>query len=286
MGSVTTSSSADRFHFDPAIPAISVGDRTTLLDSRAAAIFALLQARAGERVGKDELLSAAWPNQVVHENSLAKAISKLRRALAGSGLEIAPIYGVGYCLRAAPSPEANPIAGAAASAGDRASRWPLWAAIAILSLVLAATLVLRLPSATALRTTPPATHDPPGAIATILWVDDHPANNRAEVALFRQRRIAVHLAETSEDAMRLVAMNDYRLVISDLGRGEDRLAGLKLTQALRERGAEVPIIIYTIRPSAPERQAAQRRMIAEAGASDLALTPSEVREKVLGRVGG
>ena len=61
---------------------------------------------------------------------------------------------------------------------------------------------------------------------------------------------------------------------------------LKLAQALRERGSDVPIIIYTIRPSAPERQAAQRRMIAEAGATDLALTPAEVRAKVLERIGG
>lgn len=130
------------------------------------------------------------------------------------------------------------------------------------------------------------THDPADAIATILWVDDHPANNQVEVAAFKQRRIAVHLAETTEDALKLLAMNRYDLVISDLGRGEDRLAGLKMTKVLRERGNMVPIVIYTVRPRTAAGEKAQLQMVAEAGVTDLALTPQEIRSEVLHRLRG
>jgi DNA-binding NtrC family response regulator len=135
-----------------------------------------------------------------------------------------------------------------------------------------------------IRTAPPLTHDAPDALATILWVDDHPSNNRLEIAAFKQHRIAVHLAESTEDALKLVAMNRYALLISDLGRGDDRLAGLKMIEAMQNRGMTVPVIIYTMRPKDRAGQEAQRRMVADAGAIDLALTPQEVRAKVLKRL--
>jgi len=137
------------------------------------------------------------------------------------------------------------------------------------------------PGAIPVRRAPPLTHDPPDALATILWVDDHPSNNELDVEELRRHRLAVHLAQSTDDALKLARMNRYRLVISDLGRGEDRLAGLHMIDALRQRGLKVPVMIYTIRPSTPAGQAEQRRLIAKAGAADLALTPEEVRAKAL-----
>jgi DNA-binding response OmpR family regulator len=285
MGSVISSAllAGCQLSFDPVARSISVEGRRTALDSRSTAVFAALVEAEGAQVSKDALLSAAWPNQVVHENTLAKAISKLRQAIAGSGLEIAAVYGVGYCLRSVADQNPAPAPVLSSRPASTSSRWALFIGIALALFGITAMARYAFADPTAVRTERPTTNDAADAVATILWVDDHPANNRAEIALFRQRRIAVHLAESSADAAKLIGMNDYALIISDLGRGEDRLAGLKMTQALRQRGVTVPVIIYTMRPSDPAGQAAQRKMVADAGASDLALTPAEVRAKVLSR---
>ena len=52
---------------------------------------------------------------------------------------------------------------------------------------------------------------------------------------------------------------------------------------MKKRDIRVPVLIYTMRPEDPAGQAAQRKMVALAGASDLAVTPREVRNKVIGR---
>ena len=63
-------------------------------------LLALLR-HAGEVVTKDELLEAGWPGRVVSENSLAKAISRLRQALGADGEAIRVVHGYGYRLTAA-----------------------------------------------------------------------------------------------------------------------------------------------------------------------------------------
>lgn len=278
--------------FDRGKRSIVAAGRQTLLDQRSCEVFAALAASPGACVDKETLLRAAWPDQIVHENSLAKAISRLRRALDGSQVEIGASYGVGYILRERGKRESNaqqpraveqPVADKPRTAFARRVR----IGAPVLALLIAGASLGALTwwkPAVALRDTPPVTHDAPDAIATILWVDDHPVNNRLEVELFKQHRIAVHLAENTEDALKLLAVNHYDLVISDLGRGEDRLAGLKMTQAMKQRGNNVPVIIYTVRPKDASRQLAQRRLAAEAGAADLAVTPEEVRAKVLQRL--
>lgn len=69
------------------------------LDHCAAAILALLIERAGTCVGKDELLEAGWPGRIVHENSLAKAIGRIRQSLNAHDLfTLEAVYGRGYIL--------------------------------------------------------------------------------------------------------------------------------------------------------------------------------------------
>jgi DNA-binding response OmpR family regulator len=271
---------------------LDAAGRQTLLDNRSCNIFVALAENLGTPVDKERLLRVAWPDQIVHENSLAKAISRLRQALASSQLEIVASYGVGYALRERKGkvcgPEEPPVADAAPhlSATPRRLRsGPIGASLMLLVIAIVGLLALSLGKpAIAVRETPPITHDAPDARATILWIDDHPANNRLEIALFKERRLAVHLAQNTEDALKLLAVNHYDLVLSDLGRGEDRLAGLKMTQEMKQRGMKVPVIIYTVRPKDPSGQVAQRRLVTDAGAADLAVTPTEVRTKVLERL--
>lgn len=275
--------------FDPLACTITVSGRRTPLDRRSSAVFGALAGRPGRAVAKDALLAQAWPDQLVHENSLAKSISKLRRAIEGSGVEIAA-YGVGYVLRdreaadpvpASPVPEATP-----APAPSR--RWRGWhvAAPATLAAAVAAGLLLFAPAGRSGSAPAPAPvlHDAPDVVARVLWVDDHPTNNAAEVAYLRTRRVGVHLAESTDDALKLLAMNSYQLVVSDLGRGEDRLAGLKMVEVMRTRGMAVPVLIYTVRASSPAGQAAQQQMVTRAAGADLAVTPAEVRRKILARL--
>lgn len=77
------------------------GDDAVLLDRNCAAVLLALLQAGGSPVDKDTLLTAGWPGRVVHENSLAKAISRLRQALADEGQRIEAVYGRGYQLTGA-----------------------------------------------------------------------------------------------------------------------------------------------------------------------------------------
>lgn len=267
---------------------LRVNSRRVVLDTRSALVFNKLVECAGEVVSKDALLAAAWPSQLVHENSLAKAISRLRAALGGSGLRITASYGLGYVLEKAEiaAAVATQTQGSAPKQDQKKSRVPAsFMPFAFATIVMAtafAAITVTNPGAGANSRIPPlVTHDAADAVATILWVDDHPNNNKPEADYLKGRKIAVHVTESTEDALRLLHMNSYQLVVSDLGRGEDRLAGLKMTKALRKQAIRVPVIIYTLRPKSRFGQEAQRRMVAEAGAEHLAVTPAEVRSKIV-----
>lgn len=268
--------------------AFNLGQRTLVLsgvevhlDSRSALVFQALLEHFGEVVSKDALLAWAWSGRLVHENSLAKAISRLRAILRETGLEIRASYRFGYVLC---ETSTNDIAVVASDPPvQEIRRVRLRRVLAPLALLLTTAGVVAATSGSLddvpIRTTPPKTNDPANAVATLLWVDDHPDNNLLEVEYFKRRKIAVHLAVNTEDALKLLAMNRYDLVISDLGRGPDRLAGLTLVEALRQKGNRTPFMIYTLRAETREGQQAQRRLVAESGATALAVTPVEVRTK-------
>jgi DNA-binding response OmpR family regulator len=289
--------------FSPESGWLSIGNRRVELDHRSVNLLLALVEAGGRAVSKDALMSRAWPGRLVHENSIAKAISKLRVQLAGSGVVIVTVHGVGYRLDSSePQPasqlEQTPLqpyaaTAAPAKAGSVEAGAPRRSGLR--SVLLAGALVGAVgvfglaalewgrggPFPVPVRTAPPLTNDPADPIATILWVDDNPRNNALDVQYLRSRRVAVHLAPSSADAEHLLAINRYDLIISDLGRGEDRLAGIKFADRARARGLDIPIMIYTMRPPDPARQRAQRDLVAASGATHLALTPQEVRAKAL-----
>jgi DNA-binding winged helix-turn-helix (wHTH) protein len=75
------------------------GDKAVRLGSRAFDILAALVERAGEVVGKEELIARAWPKTFVEESNLKIQVSSLRRAL-GDGQNdhryIVTVPGQGY----------------------------------------------------------------------------------------------------------------------------------------------------------------------------------------------
>src|SRR5271166_5552892 len=75
------------------------GDKAVRLGSRAFDILAALVERAGEVVGKDELIARVWPKTFVEESNLKIQVSALRRALGdgqGGHRYIVTVPGQGY----------------------------------------------------------------------------------------------------------------------------------------------------------------------------------------------
>src|SRR5258708_12883162 len=75
------------------------GDQPVRLGSRAFDILAALVERAGEVVGKEELIARAWPKTYVEEANLKIQVSALRRALGdgqGGHRYLITVPGRGY----------------------------------------------------------------------------------------------------------------------------------------------------------------------------------------------
>lgn len=93
------------------------------LDRSSYDVLLVLLRRRGEVVTKDELLEAGWPGRVVSENSLAKAVSRLRHVLGEDAAHLRAVHGYGYrftgpvAFRPVPGPAAGlavayPVSGA------------------------------------------------------------------------------------------------------------------------------------------------------------------------------
>src|SRR5712671_3259203 len=75
------------------------GDKPVRLGNRAFDILTALVERAGEVVGKEELIARAWPSTVVEEANLKIQVSALRRALGdgqGNNRYVVNVVGRGY----------------------------------------------------------------------------------------------------------------------------------------------------------------------------------------------
>src|SRR5713101_2226591 len=75
------------------------GDKPVRLGNRAFDILTALVERAGEVVGKEELMARAWPQTFVEEANLKIQVSALRRALGdgqGGNRYVITVPGRGY----------------------------------------------------------------------------------------------------------------------------------------------------------------------------------------------
>src|SRR5271167_4705516 len=87
------------FRLFPAQRLLLEGDRPVRLGSRALDILTALVERAGEVVGKNELIARAWPTTTVEEGNLKLQVSALRRALGdgqGGHRYVVTVPGRGY----------------------------------------------------------------------------------------------------------------------------------------------------------------------------------------------
>lgn len=253
--------------FDPVRRRLWVAGKPFALDRSSAAILGALVEQAGDEVGKDRLLEAGWPGRVVHENSLAKAVGRLRRALGDNAEALQTVHGYGY--RLAVEPEEVPAATGKVAWSARFG----WRAAALA--VASAALLAWVPSLYDEPSEAGSPHlvkgEPADAIGRVLWVDDHPQNNASERAFLERNRIAVYQVVTTEEALQLLAMYEYDAVISDMNRNDKPLDGLALVKAMRQRKDPTPFVLYTVVPSA-----AQRELLAQAGGQAAAVSPQEL----------
>lgn len=248
--------------FDEATGHLLVAGRVVEIDRSGRAILVRLLVGGGTAIDKSKLLKAGWPGRKAHENSLTKAIGRLRQALGDDGWRIEAVYGHGYRLvsddtEVAPAHARSPTLW-------RSKRFfvPL-AAIAGAFVLFAGYVHWAGPKERPLKI-----GEAPDVMGRILWVDDHPENNVEEKRFFEGRRMAVYNVTSTGDALKLLAMYRYDAVVSDMGRNGNPLAGLDLVKAMRARGDHTPFFLYTILPSR-----AQRDLLAQHGGQGVAVTP-------------
>ena len=240
--------------FDAAHGRLWRAGRSIALDRPTAAILGTLVAEADTDVHKDRLLDAGWPGRTVHENSLAKAISRLRHMLETDGEALRTVHGYGYRL------VADPVAADRPSRGIAGGRKPLALGLAALAAVAAIWLVTSVPFASGAEERPLIKSEAADSIGRVLWVDDHPENNSVERDYLERGKVAVYQVVTSEEALQLLAMYEYDAVISDMNRNDKPLEGINLVKEMRRGGDRTPFVLYSVVPSE-----AQRRLVSEAG---------------------
>jgi CheY-like chemotaxis protein len=193
-------------------------------------------------IHKDCLLHAGWPDRVVHENSLAKVISRLRHTLGNDGAALKTVHGYGYRLAAEPSPADWPLRGAL----FERMRRPLPLLAAALMALVAAGLAMQAMSQSRDDEPPLAKGEAADSIGRVLWVDDHPENNSVEREYLENRKVAVYQVVTTEEALQLLAMYEYDAVISDMNRNDKPLDGIALVREMRSRGDRTPFVLYSV----------------------------------------
>jgi DNA-binding winged helix-turn-helix (wHTH) protein/alpha-beta hydrolase superfamily lysophospholipase len=101
-----------RFRFEPPTTRLWAGEREIKLTPKAAAVLAVLVARAGEPVTKQELFATVWSHRVVSDDALTTCIQELRKALADDAKKpryIQTRHRSGYQFIAALSPPRDSV---------------------------------------------------------------------------------------------------------------------------------------------------------------------------------
>ncbi len=80
--------------------------------------------------------------------------------------------------------------------------------------------------------------------AQILWIDDHPENNRNEMRMFQQLKAQVDTVTDTDAALAILKENKYDVILSDMARGDRSDAGVDFLQKFRRRDESTPVIFY------------------------------------------
>tara|TARA_R110001606_G_C15238412_1_gene635938 strand:- start:139 stop:780 length:642 start_codon:yes stop_codon:yes gene_type:complete len=87
----------------------------------------------------------------------------------------------------------------------------------------------------------------------VLWVDDHPENNRHEMEALSALGYSFRIARSNLDALQILKSEFFHLIISDIRRDEGE-SGLLLPKLAREKVGSIPFIFYTSIRTAPKTE--------------------------------
>lgn len=80
----------------------------------------------------------------------------------------------------------------------------------------------------------------------VLWVDDYPSNNEAIIDLYRAEGVEFDLALNTAQALELLGKKEYDLIISDIGRGSEKDAGIRMLREIKRQFTTAsPILIFS-----------------------------------------
>jgi CheY-like chemotaxis protein len=96
------------------------------------------------------------------------------------------------------------------------------------------------------RTTPSTPTSRVGWRNHILWVDDRPDNNIHERRAFEAIGLRFTLAQSTKEALKELASQQFAAVISDMGRREGPTEGYVLLDTLRKQGNEIPLFFMPL----------------------------------------
>jgi len=80
----------------------------------------------------------------------------------------------------------------------------------------------------------------------ILWVDDFPSNNKSIIDIYKNIGVQFDIAIDNESAFEFLKKNHYNLVISDMGRHSDNMAGISLIKNIKQMSItpKPPLVLY------------------------------------------
>lgn len=110
----------------------------------------------------------------------------------------------------------------------------------------------------------------------ILWVDDRPDNNIHERRAFESQGYSFVLSSSTDEALRILAVDQFSAIISDMGRNEGPREGYVLLDAVRKRGIATPFFVY-----AGSRAPEHKQEILARGGNGTTNRPDELFEMVL-----
>ena len=116
--------------------------------------------------------------------------------------------------------------------------------------------------------------------AIVLWVDDIPNNNIYERRSLEALGVNFVIAVSIDIAISEIKKRKFDVIISDMGRPPDSMAGYTLLDSLRKSGNNTPFVIYASSRS-PEHISESRRR----GALGCTNRPDELFDYVLSAIG-
>ena len=219
------------------------------VDERAFILFDTLINTYPETCTKAQLTNLIWVDTVVSDWSLSKLISDIRKVFKQAGYQgplFQTVHGKGYRLAVELTMQLHGKSGDISLPTTNTNlkftnnKRLIFGGISLAAALGVLFYIYKYSLAESI-----VTQEPNNAIARILWVDDNPSNNAKERLYFEKKSIAVYPVISSDEAKRLLSIYQYQIVISDMGRQEDKLAGIHLLEYMRANDITTPFVLYT-----------------------------------------